>query len=233
MRAQNNNPGNQLQETQKNSSSRKEGIEMKIASKIQNVKVSLLNGMKITVPAKLLGTLALGAILITAVALPSGTAQASPLTEPPVTGMMVDIEDEGGTGRMFEPWELGQGINPYPNQRQPSKPGVLAAPLPIPKRLVDISNLGGGITDFEGVYTTKVNVESDLGGGITDFEEAYTSKVNVVSDLGGGITDFEEAYTSEVNVASDLGGGITDFEEAYTSKVSLLHEVDPEIRTGS
>ncbi len=41
---------------------------------------------------------------------------------------------------------------------------------------------------------------SDLGGGITDFEEAYTSKVNVDSDLGGGITDFEEAYTSKVSL---------------------------------
>ena len=32
---------------------------MKMASKIQNVMVNLLNGMKITVPAKLLGGLAL------------------------------------------------------------------------------------------------------------------------------------------------------------------------------
>ena len=39
-----------------------------------------------------------------------------------------------------------------------------------------------------------------MGGGITDFEEAYTSKVNVVSDLGGGITDFEEAWTDKVRL---------------------------------
>ena len=198
---------------------------MKIASKIQNVKVSLLNGMKITVPEKLLGGLALGAILMTAVALPSGTAQASPLTEPPVTGMRVDIEDEGGTGRMFEPWELGQGTNPYASQSDASQVGVLAAPILIVEPLVDISNLGGGITDFEEAYTSEVNMVSDLGGGITDFEEAYTSKVNVVSDLGGGITDFEEAYTSKVNVVSDLGGGITDFEEAYTSKVNVVSDL--------
>ena len=105
MKAQNNNSGMQLQETRGNSSSIKEGFEMKMASKIQSVMVNLLNGMKITVPAKLLGGLALGAILMTAVALPSGNAQASQMTEPPVTGMLVDIEDEGGTGRMFEPWE--------------------------------------------------------------------------------------------------------------------------------
>ncbi len=158
MKAQNNNPGNQLQETQKKSSSIKEGFEMKMASKIQSVMVNLLNGMKITVPAKLLGGLALGAILMTAVALPSGNAQASPLTEPPVTGMMVDIEDEGGTGRMFEPWELGQGTNPYANQSDASRVGVLAAPLVVAEPLVDISNLGGGITDFEEAYTSKVSL---------------------------------------------------------------------------
>ncbi len=139
---------------------------MKMASKIQSVMVNRFNGIKITVPAKLLGGLALGAILMTAVALPSGNVHASPL--------------------------------------------------------VDISNLGGGITDFEEPYTGDVNVDSDLGGGITDFEEALTSKVNVISDLGGGITDFEEPYTGKVNIASDLGGGITDFEEPYIGKISLL-----------
>ena len=152
---------------------------MKIASQIQNAKVSLLHGMKITVPAKLLGGLALGAILMTAVALPSGTAQASPLTEPPVEGMMVDIEDEGGTGRMFEPWEFGQGTNPYANQSDASPVGVLAAPLIVAEPLVDISDLGGGITDFEEAWTSRVNVASDLGGGITDFEEAWTGKVRL------------------------------------------------------
>ncbi len=106
-----------------------------------------------------------------------------------------------------------------------------ASPLsanPVSEAVIDIEDLGGGITDFEEAYTTMVNVSSDLGGGITDFEEAYTSMVNVVSDLGGGITDFEEAYTSEVNVVSDLGGGITDFEEAYTSEVSLLQTQNEE-----
>ena len=150
---------------------------MKMASKIQNVMVNLLNGMKITVPAKLLGGLALGAILMAAVALPSGNAQASPLTEPPVTGMTVDIENEGGTGRMFEAWEFGEGTNPYANQRDSSQVGVLAAPLVIAEPLVDISNLGGGITDFEETWTSEVNVVSDLGGGITDFEGAWTSNV--------------------------------------------------------
>ena len=153
---------------------------MKMASKIQIVMVNMLNGMKITVPAKLLGGLALGAILMTAVALPSGNAQASPLTEPPVTGMMVDIEDEGGTGRMFEPWEFGEGTNPYANQSYASRVGVLAAPLVIAELLVDISNLGGGTTDFEEAYTSKVSMDiSNLGGGITDFEEAWTSKARL------------------------------------------------------
>ena len=200
---------------------------MKMASKIQSVMVNLLNGMKITVPAKLLGGLALGAILMAAVALPSGNAQASPLTEPPVTGMTVDIENEGGTGRMFEAWEFGEGTNPYANQRDSSQVGVLAAPLLIAEPLVDVSDLGGGITDFEEAYTSEVSMDvSDLSGGITDFEEAYTSEVSMdVSNLGGGITDFEEAYTSEVSMdIRNLGGGITDFEEAWTSKVRMDHD---------
>ena len=188
---------------------------MKMASKIQNVMVNLLNGMKITVPAKLLGGLALGAILMTAAALPSGNAQASPLTEPPVSGMLVDIEDEGGTGRMFEPWEFGQGANPYANQSDVSRVGVLAAPLVIAEPLVDISNLGGGITDFEEAYTSVVSMDiSNLGGGITDFEEAYTSEVSMdISNLGGGITDFEEAYTSMVRLNHDQNEQANTFPE--------------------
>ena len=43
-------------------------------------------------------------------------------------------------------------------------------------------------------------LHGDLGGGITDFEEAWTSRVNVASDLGGGITDFEEAWTGKVRL---------------------------------
>ena len=182
----------------------------------------------------------MGAMLITATFLPSGTAQANPLSEPPVVETVIDIEDEGGTGRLFEPWELEQGSNPYMNHSKSSRGGLLAAPLvKIVEPLVDIedeggtgrmfeayelnvsSDLGGGITDFEEAFTNKVNVGSDLGGGITDFEEAYTNKVNVGSDLGGGITDFEEPYTNKVNVGSNLGGGITDFEEPYTNKVNV------------
>jgi len=214
MKAQNNNSGQQLQETQKNSSSIKGGFEMKMASKIQNVMVNLLNGMKITVPAKLLGGLALGAILMAAVALPSGNAQASPLTEPPVTGMTVDIEDEGGTGRMFEAWEFGEGTNPYANQRDSSQVGVLAAPLLIAEPLVDVSDLGGGITDFEEAYTSEVSMDvSDLGG-ITDFEEAYTSEVSMdIRNLGGGITDFEEAWTSKVRMDHDQNEQANIFPE--------------------
>ena len=166
---------------------------MKMASKIQSVMVNLLNGMKITVPAKLLGGLALGAILMMAAALPSGNAQASPLTDPPVTGMMVDIEDEGGTGRMFEPWEFGEGTNPYVNQSDASRVGVLAAPLVIAEPLVDISNLGGGITDFEEAYTSEVSMDiSNLGGGITDFEEAWSSKVRSNHDQNEQANIFPE-----------------------------------------
>ena len=153
MKAQNNNSGNQLQETQKKSSSRKEGFEMKMASKIQSVMVNLLNGMKITVPAKLLGGLALGAILMTAVALPSGNAQASPLFAGPVAEVLVDTEDEGGITDFEEAYTSEVNV---------------------------VSDLGGGITDFEEAYTSVVKLASDLGGGITDFEEAYTSKVSLL-----------------------------------------------------
>ena len=57
---------------------------MKIASQIENAKVSLWQGLQITVPGSCLGGLALGAMVITAVALPSGAAQPSPLSEPHV-----------------------------------------------------------------------------------------------------------------------------------------------------
>ena len=206
MKAHNDNSGKQLQEIRKNSSWIKGVFEMKITSQIQSLKVSLRQGLKITVPAKLLGGLALGAMLLTAVALPSGAAQASPLTELPGGEVVMDIENEGGTVGLFEPWEFGQGTNPYLDNGKSVRGGVLGAPLYIAEAAAG-SDLGGGITDFEEAYTTKVNAGSDLGGGITDFEEAYTTKVNVSSDLGGGITDFEEAYTSEVNVVSDLGVG--------------------------
>ena len=102
MKAHNDNSGKQLQEIRKNSSWIKGVFEMKIASQIENAKVSLRQGLKITVPAKLLGGLALGAMLMTAVALPSGAAQASPLTELPVGEVVMDIENEGGTVGLFE-----------------------------------------------------------------------------------------------------------------------------------
>ena len=143
---------------------------------------------------------------------------------------------------------FGQGANPYANQSDASRAGVLAAPLVIAEPLVDISNLGGGITDFEEAYTGEVNVASDSGLPITADDEwifgspyvelnlgAVNSPANVACDLGGGITADDEwifgspfvelnlgAVTPPANVASDLGDGITDFEEAYTSKVSLL-----------
>ncbi len=101
---------------------------MKIVSQIQSVKVNLLNGLKINAPVKLLGGLALGAILITSVALSSGTTPASPLSANPVSEAVIDIDD-----------------------------------------------LGGGITDFEELYTSKVNVASDLGGGIPDDEWMFNS----------------------------------------------------------
>ncbi len=145
---------------------------MKIVSQIQSVKVNLLNGLKINAPVKLLGGLALGAILITSVALSSGTTPASPLSANPVSEVVIDIDD-----------------------------------------------LGGGITDFEEAYTSKVNVASDLGGGITDFEEPYVNTVRSNTDLGGGITDFEEPYVNTVRSSNDLGGGISDFEEPYVNAV--------------
>ncbi len=110
---------------------------MKIVSQIQSVRVNLLNGLKNNALAKLLGGLALGAILITSVALSSGTTPVSPLSASPVSEAVIDIDD-----------------------------------------------LGGGITDFEEAYTSKVNVASDLGGGITDFEEPYVNAVRSSSDLG-------------------------------------------------
>ncbi|MCI0787754.1 MAG: hypothetical protein J4O09_15720, partial [Chloroflexi bacterium] len=162
MKAHNDNSGKQLQETQKNSSWIKGVFEMKIVSQIENAKVSLRQGLKITVPAKLLGGLALGAMLMTAVALPSGAAQASPLTELPGGEVVMDIENEGGTVGLFEVWEFGQGTNPYLDNGKSVQGGVLAAPLYIAVPPVG-SDLGGGITDFEEAYTTKVNLSSDLG----------------------------------------------------------------------
>ena len=57
---------------------------------------------------------------------------------------------------------------------------------------MDISNLGGGITDFEEAYTSKVNGASDLGGGITNFEEAWSSKVRSNHDQNEQANIFPE-----------------------------------------
>jgi len=55
---------------------------------------------------------------------------------------------------------------------------------------------------------------SDLGGGITDFEEAYTSEVSMdIRNLGGGITDFEEAWTSKVRMDHDQNEQANIFPE--------------------
>ena len=69
---------------------------MKIVSQIQSVKVNLLNGLKFNAPVKLLGGLALGAILITSVALSSGTTPASPLSASSVSEAVINIDDLGG-----------------------------------------------------------------------------------------------------------------------------------------
>ena len=82
MKAHDDSQGPQHWETKRNSSGTKEGFEMKIASRIQNVKVSLLHGMKITVPAKLLGGLVLGVTLMTAIALSSGATYAAEPSQP-------------------------------------------------------------------------------------------------------------------------------------------------------
>ena len=82
MKAHDDSQGPQHWETKRNSSGTKEGFEMKIASRIQNVKVSLLHGMKITVPAKLLGGLVLGVTLMTAIALSSGTTYTAEPLQP-------------------------------------------------------------------------------------------------------------------------------------------------------
>ncbi len=136
---------------------------MKIVSQIQSVKVNLLNGLKINAPAKLLGGLALGAILITSVALSSGTTPASPLSANPVPEAVRSSSDLGGGITDFE--------EPYVNAVRSS------------------SDLGGGITDFEEPYLNAVRSSSDLGGGITDFEEPYTSKV---SSLPTQLVDIED-----------------------------------------
>ena len=73
---------------------------MKIASKIQSVKVSLGHGMKITVPAKLLGGFAIAAILMTAVALPLGTGEASKVNVASDLGGGITDFEEAYTGKV-------------------------------------------------------------------------------------------------------------------------------------
>ncbi len=155
---------------------------MKIVSQIQSVKVNLLNGLKINAPVKLLGGLALGAILITSVALSSGTTPTSPLSANPVSVAVIDIDDLGGGITDFE--------EPYVN-------AVRASAVEVQWDLEDIFNSSStGLTsepvevqwDLEDMFNA-VRSGSDLGGGITDFEELYTSKV---SSLSTQLVDIED-----------------------------------------
>ncbi len=82
MKAHNNSQGPQHWETKRNSSWPKGGFEMKIVSQIQSVKLSLSQGLQITVQAKLIGGLVLGVTLMTAIALSSGATYAAEPSQP-------------------------------------------------------------------------------------------------------------------------------------------------------
>ena len=85
---------------------------MKIVSQIQSVKVSLLQGMKISVPAKLLAGLAIAAILMTAAALPLGTGEASKVAVSDLGGSITDFE-EPYTSKVNVVSDLGGGITDF------------------------------------------------------------------------------------------------------------------------
>ena len=206
MEAHNGGSGPQHPETRTNSSRTKGVFEMKIASQRESAKVSLWQGLQFTVPAKLLGGLALGAMLVTATFLPVGSAQASPLAEPPVEAVAVDIEDEGGTGRLFEPWELGQGTNLYVNHSKPSRVGVLATPLVIVEPMVDIEDEGGTGRMFEPYELVQPLVDIEDEGGIGRMFEAY--------ELAQPLVDIEdEGGTGRMFEAYELVQPLVDIED--------------------
>lgn len=148
MKSHTDNSGPQHQETRGHSSRTEEVFDMEIPSQSERGKVSIWQILQVKATAKLVGGLALAAILTAALALPLGTGQASPLSDPPVQAAAVDIEVEGGTGSLFEPWELGHGTNPYMTDSGSVGGGVLA-PLVSVEPLVDIEDEGGTGRMFE------------------------------------------------------------------------------------
>ena len=195
----------------------KGGFEMKGTNHITDVTTWLPKGLKSKTVAKVLGGLAIGALMLTATGLAIETGQASDPVSNPASVATTKI---GGGISDFE--------EPYVNAVRSN------------------SDLGGGITDFEEPYVNAVRSSSDLGGGITDdewmfispyrqdFSNGSSAEVRVTPSVVQGIPDDEwmsnSPFHQDFSAVGKLGvetaavtvQGITDFEEPYTSSVSSL-----------
>ena len=145
MKAHTGNPGLQHQETLRNSSRIKEIFEMKIASQIESAKVSLRQGLQITVPAKLLGGLALSAVLMGATVLSFSPAYADEPESSLVREQVIHPEDD--------PFGTITGYKDA-RMRTSTQGGVLGAPL---------------------LSATVVDLEDDPFGTVTGYKDARMS----------------------------------------------------------
>ena len=82
-------------------SNKKEEIQMNRTNTIRKLNMRLSNSVSRNFPAKVIGGLALGALLAVATALPLSPAQASPLTVPPVEKLATDIESTFGLAEEY------------------------------------------------------------------------------------------------------------------------------------
>jgi len=121
--------------------------KLNLESILTEAKSRLTNASGALTPMKMLAGLAVGALLVTAMALPLATVFSGGPSQPLVSEQIV----------------LGGGITdfeePYVNPVRSS------------------SDLGVGITDFEEPCVNPVRSSSDLGVGITDFEEPCVTPV--------------------------------------------------------
>ena len=160
----------------------KEDITMKLSMKITK-----------NTPVKILGGLALGALLLGATALTQGTNN-------PVTGEL----NMGPAA----PVTLGGGI--------PDDEWMFNSPYH-----QDFSN--GSSVEVRVTPSTVQGIPDDQWMFNSPFHQDFSAVgklgVETAAVTIQGITDFEEPYVNAVRPSSDLGGGITDFEEPYVNGV--------------
>ncbi|MFQ6027720.1 MAG: hypothetical protein ACE5Q6_09535 [Dehalococcoidia bacterium] len=189
--------------------------------KLTNVNIWLSENLTAKTPAKLLGGLALGALLITATALPLGSIQADEPNQPLVSEKVVIDPEEGPFGAItgyvdeFEEW----GMAPH---------GIARETSPVVDRAgeyVDEFEEWGMVLD--GTSRATSPVVDRAGEYVDEFEEwgmvlhGIARETSPVVDLAGEYVDeFEEwgmaphGIARETSPVVDLAGEYVDeFEE--------------------